>query len=324
MPLFRGSLGQAVVVLSIFTTGSAEQCFYPDGTLSNETPCSSSPTGSSCCAASAFCLDNGLCFESGLVQRGGCTDETWGSAACAKICKNENSNGSIAITPCATSWGASTFVCGLNNGRCSNDENTFVLASSNLVLRPAQVSAIVAPILNETSDSHTANGTATYDGYYTTGQMAGLGAGLGIPLVLTACFTLYLWNKHRHQGPKTMYQLPDSEAIRDWKSPVAPPAYAMRPTVPATPLTRNGSDLASIRTVTPSSDRHAPPHVQSLPARYQSEIKGTSSGGARTFIPELDGQPVGSAFRFESGGSQRATRSLNNRAPPLHKHVGKF
>lgn len=89
MPFFtmslRGALQASILLLA--TTTSAQKCFYPDGTLSSsDTPCSTEGH-SSCCNADSYCMDNGLCFGGGIVSRGSCTDETWGSDACAGFCK---------------------------------------------------------------------------------------------------------------------------------------------------------------------------------------------------------------------------------------------
>jgi hypothetical protein len=74
-------------LLQLIATTSAQQCFYPDGTISPDTPCSTDSGHSACCGADSFCMDNGLCFGGGIMSRGSCTDENWESDACAAYCK---------------------------------------------------------------------------------------------------------------------------------------------------------------------------------------------------------------------------------------------
>ncbi|KAJ5223895.1 hypothetical protein N7468_008437 [Penicillium chermesinum] len=55
---------------------SATQCYYPDGSPSNDVPCQSGTDTTWCCSPKSACLDNGLCLN--LVQpyqlsRGSCT-----------------------------------------------------------------------------------------------------------------------------------------------------------------------------------------------------------------------------------------------------------
>lgn len=75
------------LLLQLVATTSAQQCFYPDGTISPDTPCSTDSGHSACCGASSFCMDNGLCFGGGILSRGSCTDENWESDSCASYCK---------------------------------------------------------------------------------------------------------------------------------------------------------------------------------------------------------------------------------------------
>ena len=72
------------------------RCFYPDGTEMhvNYTPCDNSNEHSMCCDLKRInpdpdqCRSDGLCFASWdqNVWRDGCTDRTWKSPACVKLC----------------------------------------------------------------------------------------------------------------------------------------------------------------------------------------------------------------------------------------------
>lgn len=64
----------------------SKTCYWPDGsTAADQTVCSSG-TQSACCPSGSACTSNGLCYNLGYLQRGSCTDKTWGSSACPKYC----------------------------------------------------------------------------------------------------------------------------------------------------------------------------------------------------------------------------------------------
>lgn len=212
-------------------------------------------------------------------------------------------------------------MCGLNNSRCRNESRTFgLIGSSALVLRPAQVSELVAPVLSSVAAHASASATSAASTqrtatscpkaqtmptelYYTQGQMAGLGVGLGIPLLIAACTAFVLWNKERARHPKLMYQLPDDD-IMDFKPPPSS-MFPAHPAVRSIPPSResNMSDLAAFRNGSPTSGRETPPHMQTFAERYQAMNKHmVRSPLQEQHSFELDGQPVGSAFRFTTHG----------------------
>ena len=88
-----------VVAYSLFSPAAVgQQCYYPDGTPIPavepseggpwETPCNASLRGdSACCNPRDLCTDTGYCIgHAGHWYRGGCTDSSFGPAACAKEC----------------------------------------------------------------------------------------------------------------------------------------------------------------------------------------------------------------------------------------------
>lgn len=226
-------------------------------------------------------------------------------------------------------------MCGLNNTHCRDSTKTFTLSGTNsLILRPAQVSALVAPILSSSSSSSATTlpttsvqpsaeisscPDAANGPYYTLGQMAGLGAGLGIPLFIAVCTAFMFWRKEHQRRPKLMYELPDDELF-DRK----PPPSTFFPAHPAVRSlsSREGGfgvkpayDLRSFSPVVSpiAQGRDTPPHMHSFAERYSamnhnnntnskavSSITTTSLSSPmhEETISELDGQPVGSAFRF--------------------------
>ena len=54
----------------------------------NYSLCDSGKEFSMCCAVGNDCRPDGLCFtdSTGLIYRKGCTDPTWASPSCVKLC----------------------------------------------------------------------------------------------------------------------------------------------------------------------------------------------------------------------------------------------
>lgn len=216
----------------------------------------------------------------------------------------ESTDSSIPLTPCATSNGASTFVCGLDGTACKKNSNTFPMTGGqSFVLRQAQVAAMVAPVLASMSAqaSSSANASACSTvGFYSGGAMAGLGIGLAIPLLIATCTAIFLWQKERARRPKLMYQLPD-EDLRP--TPTQPAVHFI-------PASRDNSDACSFRTVTPEivqvsgrgTPQQKPDHMQTFQERYHAMNKNLL--GLSVVAQELDGQPVGSAFKNYGGPQQ--------------------
>ncbi|KAI7780710.1 hypothetical protein LA080_015607 [Diaporthe eres] len=71
-------------------TGRRSACFNPDGSAEPyAVPCASEGESHCCSGASGICLSNGYCMEYQqpfAIWRGSCTDSTWGSANCPKVC----------------------------------------------------------------------------------------------------------------------------------------------------------------------------------------------------------------------------------------------
>lgn len=81
---------------AIFCFSAYAACFFPNGSDRNAEygselyqPCNRSAEHSMCCRAKDHtCRSDGLCFDawSSLVWRESCTDPTWNSSACVKLC----------------------------------------------------------------------------------------------------------------------------------------------------------------------------------------------------------------------------------------------
>jgi hypothetical protein len=148
--------------LPVSVSADEVNCFAPDGkTLAdNETyvPCNKlgitqEGVYSSCCNLDGksgerdLCTTTGLCLNKGILFRGYCSDKSWESDACVKVCMDEavrieyshfyirginsqltpqgggSSNGTVEITPCTDG----KYCCGHNNLNCCGTDRAFEL-----------------------------------------------------------------------------------------------------------------------------------------------------------------------------------------------------
>lgn len=200
--LFRFSI-PTIAFLSLSFTASAQNCFVPNGTDRNlglsesyYQPCGS---GSSvdqytmCCAtfrqAPDTCMKNGLCAnnETGphLVWRESCTDPTWKSPSCIKLCSDgigecfpqinvqacqqsiidengyEMSSGDQMVTPCADG----SCCCGQNATDCCNsNKGVWIVNGTTTNIDPASAtysSATKSSSISSSSSSTTSTATIT-------------------------------------------------------------------------------------------------------------------------------------------------------------------
>lgn len=82
-----------IIVLSSFLSYTTATCWFPDGKTIADTYITCNTTKneaqSACCDAGDPCSTNGFCMgNAGFAYRGGCTDSTWESPSCAKVCKS--------------------------------------------------------------------------------------------------------------------------------------------------------------------------------------------------------------------------------------------
>lgn len=84
------------VLSSISAVRAAKQCFFPNGTAGDWTPCNEQQEHSACCAPEDACLSNNYCFQqrpapdqySLRISRGMCTDQSWESPNCPDYCSD--------------------------------------------------------------------------------------------------------------------------------------------------------------------------------------------------------------------------------------------
>ncbi|EME40690.1 hypothetical protein DOTSEDRAFT_65358 [Dothistroma septosporum NZE10] len=275
---FSRALAAAVLLTRLST---AQQCYFPDGTPSTDIPCGSSGQSSSCCGSDEFCMDNGLCFGGGLVSRGSCTDRTWASQACSGYCKTTDASGSVPIMPCSSNGGSTLYVCGINSTLCKDSASQFTISGGSFVLRPSQVQALIGPALNSMA--------AEDAKLYTGGQMAGLGCGLGLPLLFCICAAFFMWQRERNARPKLMYKLPDGHnEFGGFKAPppMTSPSSGLRPP-------SFGSYQGSVH-VAQTSRPGTPAYMQNYLERYQAAMHEKTGTSVKINVQpvEIGGTPI--------------------------------
>jgi len=206
-------------LLSIhFLTAFSSTCYFPDGSIASDTPCTNS-TASACCAADAYCLDNGLCITAMILSRGSCTDQTWKASECASYCQNVVPSGGKGMAPCSsTLWSC-------DYGTCSQDN--FSVPDGNIVLRPYQASSLGVDLpattvtvasLGPSSASQTltpSSGTtptnsvsgqtgsaACTSSSTSNSEVIGVGVGVGVTLGIALIALLVLFYRERRRNAR--------------------------------------------------------------------------------------------------------------------------
>lgn len=66
-------------------------CYFPNGTPSEDIPCTTNSSVDYCCGKNSMCFTNKVCLNFvGTLDRGSCTDKTWNSSACPFFCLSGN------------------------------------------------------------------------------------------------------------------------------------------------------------------------------------------------------------------------------------------
>lgn len=223
------------------------------------------------------------------------------------LTRPDSPSSSVALTPCADNGGSSSFVCGLNASACSSDTGVFTMSGGgSFTLRPPQVQALIEPVLSSASASATSQTTVTScpspptsGGMYTAAQMAGLGCGLGLPLLFAIVAAGFFFMRERGWRRHSIVE-PDSYTFR-------PPPTIQHPAFRSMPVSRDGSEVGSMQTMT--TNGHEQQHLHSFLDRYQAMNEKT--GRVPVHRVELDGSPVSHDRRREMG--ERATVQEGNR-----------
>ncbi|PLB45020.1 hypothetical protein P170DRAFT_458610 [Aspergillus steynii IBT 23096] len=212
----------------IFPIIQATRCFWRDNSLALDEyePCFPTRANSGCCGTNKkgdqindICLSNGLCYAqvrpyTGLILQNTCTDQSWKSSDCPKICPEDmRTTFGIHVLPCPR-YSNRHWCCSSNGSDCCDnafemDMGTLMLPSDNAPTTVSgKVSTSTATVFSTvTSKIKTPGGGSDEDKQKTTLVGAGVGAGLGACILAMAGA---LWFQRR------MYEkrLRESKAIQ--------------------------------------------------------------------------------------------------------------
>jgi hypothetical protein len=193
------------LLMSCFQRIYAASCYYPDGTLSRDVPCSSG-ADSACCGSGAICLSNGLCLSTvqpfGLT-RGSCTDPSYKIKECTKLC-SESSRQSNWIPSMTTIPTANIQInAGYSIVLYNNTESATLYCCNSIVNDPNGSLPLCDQGLNPIEvDSATSNTSGTINSRDSSSHEVAVGVGVGVPLGVTAAIFLVwaLWERRSRLG----------------------------------------------------------------------------------------------------------------------------
>lgn len=210
---------------------SQKLCYWPDESIAAvDTPCNASAPVSSCCRSDSFCLDNGLCLPENAIVRGSCTERSW-SIECFTYCYDETHNAPDAIIYCGTDANNNMFYACRKDRTCSINftlvsdggimlrkeqaaslgySGPIVLGANTIPDMPSSSCSTQTPVSTATSAANLTSDTLVgHSKVYTSKDMAAVGAGIGIPLLLAVVFLGVLVYKRR-RDPSPQHRLSGS------------------------------------------------------------------------------------------------------------------
>lgn len=217
-----------LVILALCGLIQSQQCYYPNGLKSGDTPCpqvSSDPHFTFCCAHDHTCSSNLLCIT-GLnprtYARGSCTDSSWQSPSCPLFCQANAKTGGIGVTSC----GSGTWCCDQDNQDntcCDNATNLFFLEeartnqSSSTSSSPTASGSLFSVSSARTSSSAPALALSTPTSAPSAlPASAKAGIGVGVP-VAVALFVLLIYLVIRNKRLRARIQDPSADGTNHLK-----------------------------------------------------------------------------------------------------------
>lgn len=215
----------AFLLLQVVIPISAQLCYNPNGSISNDRPCNSSADVSVCCEDGFVCTENKLCQPMGWYDgsdgnplqliRGTCTDKTWKSGNCPGHCIAESPTGGEWVMRCGSN---SQEYCCSDDSCCSNGGKRYDLGNATMtalagrqVSSSTQSSSSTTSALSTTttnSETTAANPTPTVSPPSETGpedstnsqaKTIGIGVGVGVGggLLVLGLLAFLLWRRKR-------------------------------------------------------------------------------------------------------------------------------
>ena len=184
-------------------------CYYPNGSVANDTtPCKASGA-SACCDITDLCLTNGYCLHSMGLARHACTDQSFTDPNCPQSCSKDSLPGQAKnLYQCSlTEWACTTTECAnarfqLPPGQIILRENQMpsgVSSSYYTVAADTEMPGATVPAATSAAASATTASTASGCPSKKS-EMAGIGAGVGIPLGIAALAFATLWALERRRS----------------------------------------------------------------------------------------------------------------------------
>ncbi|KAH9909135.1 hypothetical protein F4778DRAFT_793154 [Xylariomycetidae sp. FL2044] len=151
-----------VLIIALATTATAKTCYRPDGSSVDD----ANNGGDACGSDSTY----GLCGVTGSqLWRESCTDPTWESPACLKLCVDGDDAGDDSeITACSDG----SYCCGANNAECcATGGGKFIVDNEVRDELPSQEAATTTTAATMTTTPTSAGTTRTEstEGVATTG-----------------------------------------------------------------------------------------------------------------------------------------------------------
>lgn len=170
-------------VLDLAAAADTPQCFFPDGTVDSKgvvcdvNQAKASGGASACCSSMDQCYSNGLCLQdwnnATIWYRNSCTDKTFGSVACGKVCSTESGDKNKAVWVQQCDMTKKLGCCARDGNNCCTSGNsstwfdfhpgtlTAVLNGDGSNRLGARLSAEEAAKNPKSNPSSTASGSAT-------------------------------------------------------------------------------------------------------------------------------------------------------------------
>lgn len=152
------------------------------------------------------------------LYRGACTDKKFENSACLRQCLADTENEAVCgLWPCGND---NTFAC--NRQDCNDTALTFGISGGNIVINqavttPSPVSTL-SPSTATRSNIPTSAGIEKGECHSNTGTFAGLGAGLGIPLLISLAALALLYRKIQSykRSQRTVHTV---NGVTGWRAP---------------------------------------------------------------------------------------------------------
>ncbi|KAI4216010.1 MAG: hypothetical protein LQ351_001506 [Letrouitia transgressa] len=163
----------AILAFSVLVNAASPQkCYYSNGTAAVTepewpvTPCNPEQPVSMCCQNTTYevCRPDGLCDGSdNQIWRESCTDPTWKSPRCIKLCLGENADPAVprVITQCADG----SFCCGIDEkaDRCCSSGSGVWIENGTMTERPVGLSRSILSSSSTASSGASFSQTGTAD-----------------------------------------------------------------------------------------------------------------------------------------------------------------